>query len=902
MMDLEVLLQEGTARELLDRCLSWSEKERSAAYKRIRTYWKEAKKSGATYAFTERPDLARIQARLAIVNILASPSPKAALEIPLPSDRVSLDLFGEWRTVMEAEFRSGVLEAIAWHDREWAAEYVALSTQTKAVLDIDIGVTLALIEAFELPWPDGANFYRIWAAHLSGLCGRLGIDGVSSEASAKEVLDQLHLDEDHQVVIKPLPSQTQLAAWTAVTNLDRLFEGLFRHPNAMPGFFGRDIRHYPKPFAHLVAALFMNGKFDRVRFVACALAALTRCDAVASQRFQVDMLNAAQPSTSELAPHIDLLLGLLATGHSITAATAQRLLRAADSEKRLPLGTFVSACQTVFARKDKGLHAEQLAWAEARVKVDGKLARECLVGVTVALQLEDLSLQKRAIRALRKHGAKLNDEERAVCRQELDLARTALADELYREALEILGGPIADYQDRCLVVTNEPLVPCGNSKLKRVVYPDRIDVATVAELYAQSQVEYSRITHEPLIYAVLDLAKPDSAVAEEALSMLSSYEYRFLSLWQLARYRGLSGLSIHCSTWHFESVLAARDLELARAIKSRAPHPLISRPDWDNGSIDAATLVDRLRRLQVADQEAPPVDLFVALLRSTQPSEDELAALYALRTRQAKIAAEFFAAGGMSQMTTSWQVVPSAGGSQKPEVMVALRGLAVAPAIPGIPLHWADGCPASQNCGGYGDSDDPRLASLLPNHGETLFAMYIWDFRKASHDEYPTFGKTIPQVLRSFLHARGPAGAATHLAVLFSLSGNYDETRIAASDALLEVIAQDRYDSDLACDLVTACIGSGTVKVTRLAKSLGQATAAAGAAQVLWPLVCSAVAAVLAQQTSLSGAHDLLALASRIARRLGKRDVIPHLSAAAATSSGSKLVAEARQLHKLLEG
>jgi hypothetical protein len=138
-----------------------------------------------------------------------------------------------------------------------------------------------------------------------------------------------------------------------------------------------------------------------------------------------------------------------------------------------------------------------------------------------------------------------------------------------------------------------------------------------------------------------------------------------------------------------------------------------------------------------------------------------------------------------------------------------------------------------------------------------------------------------------------------HLAILFSLSANDATARLAGSDGLIELIAQQRYDCELACRLISQTIKLGTVKVGRIAKSLVPIVDA-GVASTIWPMIRSAIQTSLNAESAPAGTVDLIALAYRVVYELKIREEIPTVVNEAAKKGNTKLLIEVRRLHAQL--
>jgi hypothetical protein len=926
MADLQSLLDQKDHALLMATIGAWSDKERRQVRKALLDHWK-AGKEGLMRARIWREGAAhasvRLWLRLVLINILTAADARAGVAIPLPHD--SLDRT-PWP--IGAEDAQALLQALCGKDPAWLAEYVQLISTDKQAPLMNVDVVLALIRGFTLPWPDNDGFYTAWAEHFFRLTNLY----TAQEPWTREaiMLTAAHDAADCHATLTRVMATSPLEAARTIENLDRLLGALLARRDGVLRLLGRYASADGlESCASILATLVAEGRLPRRAYIAEAIAALTRGDSVTAQRMQARLLLQAEPAGDELTDHLPTLIGLLASGHGSTADAALTLLVRYDSGTVLADAEVVAAAEMVFARKEKGLRDTVLSWLGQRLKA----GHAGLAALVTALTVDDHPFRQKVLKLMRAHTAAAAD--RVAAGEKFESLAPLLPADVCEEVGRLLGCGLAS-------TTGRVAEPVATGSVPVISQPPRpfasrpTSAGEFAGLLAELATEPGILGSEQLIEMTVSLARQSRHDLKLALRQIyEDYPLGLQPLLQKAAFGTLpvdrvaadcrqllarqghdwraggnswdAGLAIHM----LSAVTRLRYREIALALQRGDDYPLIARPTFEHGAIDGGELVERLLRLASEGRVAGPLDLWQALMRASHPGEDGVRALRACGSPQATVAADFLAAGGMDQLRTEWQVTaaPADGshsshafriGPDRPaEPFVSLQGLAVLPAVPDIPVRWAAGF-SFETAPGYWEFElvEPYLAGVLPNHGEVLAALNLWGFRKAGHDLDSSGGKAAALALPAFLKARGPAGPATHLAVLYSMSANDPAARIAGSDGLLELIAQGRYDSTLASALVTAAIDCGTVKAGRLAKSLGEAVAA-GTGHELWPLLRAALASAL-RESPPPGTADLLALASPIARQHALREPIAGLAAIAAGKGGSKLVVEAKRLQDIL--
>ena len=926
MQDIEDLVRGGDHQRLLDATATWSDKQKRAAQSWLLAH-REAEAVAIEAAFEKHGDSTRWMHVLVAV-VATSRTPKQALAISPPGSRVTG--VAEWDALCDlyaarGDAKAALINAVARNGREWTQAYLKLAIGGKRKKPMYADVLLALTKGFDLDSPDEAFMVEAWARSLSTLMPyRLPEDPPGDHVRKVSRLwlenraDGQWLAHGEEI---DAPSSVEVAG--ALFGLPDMMRAVFSRKDAVlhliGGWMAAERSEY---LCRTFAGLLHRGLLDRRTMTQDVVTALTRNDSVSAQRLLARLLLATAPGPELLAPLADTLCGIMASAHGSAAECAQTLLQQLDAAEALDEDLFVNACQIVFARKEKGLRRSQLAWATKRSHEHPASLAASLSGLTNALMVEDFAIQKDAAARISSLAGQLAPTDREALDMQIDALRTAMDPTVYAalrpassnaaaqspevfsvaQAVTITPQvlhafiPINDASDGVPDMAHgSPLIP-GDERLASIEHIIEFAVrASNAGITTLSEHMRARLG-QPM----------DPAIRRRLLAVHG-------------RDRMPKPERFDHDYWNAERVPVAavvinlRASEVVEALQHGVPYALVSQPSYNHGAIAADDLLARLRRLAVQDMQAQPMDLLLALMRTQQPNAAQLEALRMVGTTQTQTAARFFEAGGMAQLQTQWQIVdgrPTARHSRPShwmesgsrEVCVALQGMQLLPDIEGIPTLWGEGfTPDRVQDVWYWDLLDRYIAEAMPNNPEVMAAMHLWGFRKAGADFESDGGKAFACSLPLFLAAHGPAGPALHLAVLFCMSANDTEGRLAGSDGLLELIHQGRYDSALACELAAAAIDCGTVKAGRLAASLGQ-VAAAGTEAVVWPLIRATVCAALARDVPPTNTHELLALASRVAGALGTRATLEPLDVVAVKKGNTKLLLEARRLQRLLRG
>lgn len=912
MEEAERLVREGTFAETLEATAGWSDKQQRAAIKWTTALWKDGREALRAGAKAQGTDA---WMRLIVIHVSCAKDAKTALGINAPND-------GHWSVSWSvplqasAQAKAAQLQAIGRRGREFAAAYLSEAANGKKARPVYADLLLALADAFDLPLPEDD--------YLLEACGtffkqhvhpQVRLTGEKPPFLSRIACFDVRLAGDRIVAVdaRDLEARTPADAGCAISGLQRAVGTMLARRDGALHLLGRyDTADFMAANEPVFAALLERGALDRRGFVDALVGALARGDSVTAQRFQARLLQVAATDDGLLRPHLQALGSMLGTANTTAADIVQTLLAQQDAQQPLAPELFLSASQMVFARKEKGLRQAQLAWAGKRAMRMPQQMGATLQAIAEALLVDEFALQKEAVALLLAHWNELAADQREPVAAAIRAAEGALDAKLRAQLADKLGdtSPAAAAAPVVApIVTRPPAAPRGMPAPAPLTL--LADIAGDARPYLDA---LDTVRGQPTVAAIEQLLDFAVRASRDAQATLPDKLVAILRLAMRAESRA-NLLQVHVDAEHAKqldwqqrysatstpalmAVATLRAAEAAEALVQRARYPLLSRPTHANGAIDAVELARRLLLLPAAEA-VPPLDLLLALLRTTAPDDETLRTLRAMPHPAARIAADFLAAGGVGQITTGWDVSPPDARGER-EVRVRLGPAAVLPAIEGIPLSWARGFEAGAAPDiRYWHVHEEWLSGVLPNHAEILAAWHIAGFRRGSRDFDTDGGKDFIMRLPLFLAAGGPAGPALHLAVLYSVSANDPAARIVGSDGLLTLIGQGRLDEALACELLAATIRCGSVKATRLAAGLARVVDA-GEAVTTWPLLRTAVVAALEQETPPPGTPDLLALATRVAQSLGRKDSVPVLAQTAQRKGSGKLLVEARRLHEQL--
>ncbi len=898
------IIERGSHADLLAAIAGFDDKQRKAAAAAVLAQWKEHDKARSFPHPRQGSEAFALWSRLLVVLTATAADAKKALAIPVPHVWREHGLpysteAGE--AFIGTQAMAALAEAAIQRGPVFCEQLLALVTDARKPRPWDARLLLLVAQAHGLPLPAKPILAEKWASSFFRLLPR--------ETRGAEP------EPDYPRSAPAFTLQRQEGGWR-VQGRDETVHGaaqalrlepapaamllsLFDHRDAVGGLVGRyGGAHATEQAVATVTQLVAEAAVDGAALARQAIAALSRGDAVSCQRLQARLLLAAAPASALVAEQAQPLANLLGSGTGVAAGVAQQLLRGADACAALPDATFISASQMVFARKEKGLRQDQLAWARQRATQPATCVSAALA-FCEAMLCADHALQKEAVAALQALWPGLPEAAQAAVRAQVEAAQAALDPGLHHTLWAAVGGATPPLGNAPAAPQAEPRrTGMPKQAFEPVADPQQLP-AEVLQALGAWRGDRDGLHFERALQALTDaVGAADFAAAQKIarrVSIQQPFDKEQAPLAHLA---------------------CKRVDEVMHMASQRQPFGHVSTPSYSHGAIAPAHLVARLAALASVKQEAPPLDLLLALLRTEACDTNALAALRAVGSAQADVAAHFLAAGGTAQWQTRWLEVERSREAPQGrwrgnadwcrgegrEVCVALSSLAVPPAVPGLPQILAAGFePADAPYASEFDAVSDWTTFMLPNHAEVLAALQLWGYRRAGMEYDSDGGKNIVLRLPHLLAAHGPAGPALHLAVFFALSANDATARMAGSDGLLTLLQQERFDAALAGELLAACVRCGSVKPGRLAAGLTQVRAA-GEDEAVWGLLRATLPAALGLSPVPPATADLVELAIQTVHQTGNRPAIAEVSAAALAVKGkpTKLQVQLLRLHECL--
>jgi hypothetical protein len=897
MQQLAQALETNGYARVLDAAAALSDKERKGAATWLASQWKE--RGGAKSS--EAP---RWWCQVIAMTAVAADA-KKALTVALPHSGTRYGI--AWGTDQyvsppSAEATATLAQAAIDRGREWCAQYLELVCDAKKPKPMAAEVLLLIARAHALPLPSTPVLAEVWATQFFMLL--LQPHATRDDPAAPFTYTAAAFElrgGDGRCKVQGRDVLTD----DAPTALRQTFEcapmllHLFEHRDAIHGIAGRYLDQDALARAmNAIAALLADGTVDRAALARAAITALSRGDSVGCQRMQARVLELARPSPALVTEQARVLVNLMGSAHSVPAGVAQALLREADAAAPLADDLFVDACQIVFARKEKGLREQQLAWARQRADA-APTASSAVLGMAQALSCNDHPLQKQAAQAIAAAWPRLDTASRGAALALIEDSRGPLDATVFDSLWAACAGtPLAATAPAPAPRASLARPGLVKQPFEPVPDPTRLP-AEVMQALQVWQCDRDAYQHERAIQALVD-----------ARARGLPFDVRFLVVGQPWAMHVWSG-GPDCRDLSRIAMLRLKEL-----LAGSAPQSHLSTPTWRHGAIAPADLVRRLRQFAQAGIEAGPIDFLVTLLRTEPCARQHVAELRVIGSAQARIAADFLEAGGVLQLQTRWLVTDGAERPLAPrhttkaqwvakdrrEVCVAMSAATVRPAIDSAPMEWAAAMdPVDAPEASEFDMVGDWITGMLPTHAEALAALHLWGFRRAGLEYGINGGKSVGLRLPMLLAAHGPAGPALHLAVLFCMSANDAPVRIVGSDGLITLLQQQRFDAALGEQLLAACIGCGSVKLGRVAGALTQVLEA-GEGEAVWVLLRAGIEAALPMSPLPTGCADWLNLGVKTATALGLREDIAALGAAVDSIQGkpNKVQAQAQRLHALL--
>ncbi|MCZ7422602.1 MULTISPECIES: DUF6493 family protein [unclassified Micromonospora] len=644
-----------------------------------------------------------------------------------------------------------------------------------------------------------------------------------------------------------------------------------------------------------LAQLATEGVVDRVMLLDGSISRLLRGDRPAALRAFTTLLDQLAPTTAEVTARVTDYLRLLVDAPAPVATMAQKTLRKLPE---LELESILDAARQMLTRPDKTLVRTQLTWLDQLARRHRDRAAEIGEVIAVAGDHPAVELRERAAALAARHGVAPAPVIPALTRPRGDdlspPAPPAPApdpindvDELTEEVAALLGTP---YQGAPLERILDGLVRLTAADGPRV----RAALDPVIERRHWSWANEHRWDPLCLCETVVEVFR--SAGVSRTDRRRERWEKLLTAVHRPGATPELAVTDPKVPPVH--RLLRARLAEIGAYLNEPGQSGLLALPTSTNGLLDPMALLERLTAL--GDREPGQWDLTQALLRLPTEADESLAAkAAALGTAAGQRLAAWLRDGGLPQPVIRSRTVtrdPRRGNRHwewaympaerilvdltPPAGTVDRYGLLTAPATPlgGDHSGWVHLWP-----------------SLLPSHRGAVTA-YALPLVAGAADMDERGGAAVLPLLAE---VGGPGGVALDLAVAYGLAARHGPDRVATVDALLALAAAADFDAAGTGEQLGTLAARQLVKLSRVVEPLRDA-AQAGAPLTVWRLLAAALPAVLAAPTPPRGVPDLLTLAAETATATGVRIEVPGLADVAGRGGSSRLVTEARRLHKAL--
>ncbi len=681
-------------------------------------------------------------------------------------------------------------------------------------------------------------------------------------------------------------------------------------------------------FPGAVAQLVAEGRLDRRQILDATVERLVRGDRPASLRLFALLHEALAPTTDELAGHALDYVRLLPDAPPTIAAIAQRAL---DDSGRLEVQAALEASRSVLVRKEKALVTAQLAWLDKIARREPDRAAEVMETVAAAFDHPALDIQERALTVIGRHLRRL--DPRTATR--LAGAATVLGGDLPARAATLFSAAAPEAEAAgglaappAPVVTVPPLASPA-AMPPPIAGPVELAQEVVALLREESGVRWERVLaglvalraagETPALAEVLGPVlkrhadsfrdygwhpRPRLIYLGEALRRAIAPE-RHSRAWQrmiamLRTAREGSTATGHPLITTPEGVLTLRIAELSVEV-TRTPMPeLVATPTLVNGSLDAETLLHRLRRAESQGWQPWPTDFEQALLRV--PREADATVLEQTRTLTSEAGRRFtewlIGGGAPDPAGTRFEQrsadPPLVGETADRRAVVNLHPARAGGVLENHLMALEQRPEPDYSGPGLGDADGV-LAMVLPHHREVVAAWALPVLARLADRDKHGGASLLPRLAE----CTGPIGPAVPLALAYVFGACQESDRAAGVDAFLALAASGtRFAATMGAEVGDLC-ADGTVKLNRVVLALTDAHRA-GASAAVWEVLATAVPLLLPRTPR--GLPDLLELATQVATATGAKAPIANLAEAAAKPGGSRLTREAKRLRAALGG
>ncbi|NUW40243.1 DUF7824 domain-containing protein [Nonomuraea rhodomycinica] len=602
-----------------------------------------------------------------------------------------------------------------------------------------------------------------------------------------------------------------------------------------------------------------------------------------------------EPNLDETAERAEDYVRLLPPAPVPVAESAVARLRALDEAGRLEEELFAEAVEALTFRPEPRLLRAVLSWlgstAGPRAAGRADVALRALSGI---IGHEALVLQERAVRLAVPLAPVAGEEGREAIRE----AAATLPGEL-RERIAAAYGELPEEDEPAVpvpVAAPAPQLPppvASPGELARELAGfrgSRGDAYTFERLLA-GLAEWSHRAPDALREALRPWWEHPrhyygKNLGDEAEHLLHR---AFLAFAAPQESRGISAANRPdgSSGDHraIDRLYRARAFELVAVFERGAGYPvLLAAPTSGTGHVAAETLLDRLALLEASGAEALPADLAQALLRLPREVDEATAARARTFTS---------AAGRACAAWMSGDRLPDPEVSCEPftstdywSTHACVRVSLTLPAMEGLETISSAYYPELLNW----------WALALPSHRELAAAHLL---RYLAHAVEAKSG--VAAVLGDLARCAGPAGTATAYALAYGMGHADPASRASTADALLTLAARGETPIEALGAALTELIREGHLKLNRVSATLDEA-ARGGGHDAAWAVAARLLPSLLPADGDRprAGLADLMAAAATAARPARARADLPALAAMASRKGSSRVVQEARRLHRLV--
>ncbi|NUW31645.1 hypothetical protein HTZ77_09420 [Nonomuraea sp. SMC257] len=605
------------------------------------------------------------------------------------------------------------------------------------------------------------------------------------------------------------------------------------------------------------------------------------------------------PDLDETAERAKDYVRLLPPAPVPVAESAVARLRALDEAGRLEEELFAEAVEALTFRPEPRLLRAVLSWlgSTAGPRAAGR-ADVALRALAEIIGHEALVLQERAVRLAVPLAPVAGEEGREAIRE----AAATLPAEL-RERIAAAYGELPEEDEPAapaLVAPPAPQLPppvASTEELARELagFRGQHDDAYTFERLLAGLAEWSHRAPDALREALRPWWEQSRDYYGQNLDDEAEYllNRAFLAFAAPEESRGITadnwpnGSSPDCGP--IDRLYRARAFELVAVFEGGAGYPvLLAAPTSGTGHVDPEVLLDRLALLEASGARALPADLAQALLRLPRDVDAATAARARTFTSDAgRACAAWMSGDRLPDPAVSCEPFSTSDyWSTHKSIRVALT----LPAMEGLDTVWS----------GYYPDLPNWWALALPSHRELAAAHLLPQLAHAVEAK-----SGVAAVLCDLARCDGPAGTATAYALAYGMGHADPASRSSTADALLTLAARGETPVEALGAALAELVTQGYLKLNRVAAALEETTRAGGH-EVVWAVAACLLPSLLPSplpadgERPRAGLADLMAAAATAARPAKARADLPALAAMASRKGSSRVVQEARRLHRLV--